>query len=83
MKKGQAALDAITDVVLAYKRPKSQKQQRAKSPTAAFAFYEFFSGGGLARAGLGPRWHCLFANDFDLKKSATYIENYLFNVHLR
>ncbi len=31
-------------------------------------FYEFFAGGGMARAGLGPDWHCLFANDFDPKK---------------
>lgn len=26
-------------------------------------FYEFFAGGGMARAGLGAGWHCLFAND--------------------
>lgn len=35
-------------------------------------FYEFFAGGGMARAGLGPHWKCLFANDFDLKKSRVY-----------
>lgn len=35
-------------------------------------FYEFFAGGGMARAGLGPQWRCLFANDFDFRKSATY-----------
>lgn len=35
-------------------------------------FYEFFAGGGMARAGLGPGWRCLFANDFDFKKAATY-----------
>jgi len=28
-------------------------------------FYEFFAGGGMVRAGLGLRWRCLFANDFD------------------
>jgi DNA (cytosine-5)-methyltransferase 1 len=39
-------------------------------------FYEFFAGGGMARAGLGERWKCLFANDFDLKKSATYTSNW-------
>lgn len=37
-------------------------------------FYEFFAGGGMARAGLGPGWHCLFANDFDHKKSRIYRE---------
>lgn len=39
-------------------------------------FYEFFAGGGMVRAGLGPKWRCLFANDFDLKKSATYKLNW-------
>ena len=39
-------------------------------------FYEFFAGGGMARAGLGPDWTCLFANDFDLKKSDTYRLNW-------
>lgn len=39
-------------------------------------FYEFFAGGGMARAGLGPDWTCLFANDFDIKKSATYNLNW-------
>jgi DNA (cytosine-5)-methyltransferase 1 len=28
-------------------------------------FYEFFCGGGMARAGLGEAWRCLFANDID------------------
>ncbi len=41
-----------------------------------FAFYEFFAGGGMARAGLGDGWKCLFANDFDHKKSAAYRENW-------
>ena len=39
-------------------------------------FYEFFAGGGMARAGLGPDWQCLFANDFDRKKGATYERNW-------
>lgn len=41
-----------------------------------FSFYEFFAGGGMARAGLGDRWQCLFANDFDYKKSRTYALNW-------
>ncbi|QKG52254.1 DNA cytosine methyltransferase [Hymenobacter sp. BRD67] len=40
------------------------------------AFYEFFAGGGMARAGLGPGWQCLFANDFDEMKGATYAANW-------
>jgi DNA (cytosine-5)-methyltransferase 1 len=39
-------------------------------------FYEFFAGGGMARAGLGPSWSCLFANDFDPKKAASYAANW-------
>lgn len=39
-------------------------------------FYEFFAGGGMARAGLGPKWRCLFANDFDHKKSRAYRDNW-------
>jgi len=40
------------------------------------SFYEFFAGGGMARAGLGGDWQCLFANDFDLKKSRIYRDNW-------
>jgi DNA (cytosine-5)-methyltransferase 1 len=40
------------------------------------SFYEFFAGGGMARAGLGKGWTCLFANDFDHKKSQSYIANW-------
>ncbi len=39
-------------------------------------FYEFFAGGGMARAGLGSGWNCLLANDFDRKKGATYASNW-------
>ncbi|MCP9223893.1 DNA cytosine methyltransferase [Erythrobacter sp. LQ02-29] len=42
----------------------------------SFSFYEFFAGGGMARAGLGQSWRCLFANDFDKKKGATYERNW-------
>ncbi len=40
------------------------------------SYYEFFAGGGMVRAGLGPGWACLFANDFDPKKSAAYRANW-------
>ncbi len=39
-------------------------------------FYEFFAGGGMARAGLGPGWECLLANDLDAKKAACYATNW-------
>jgi DNA (cytosine-5)-methyltransferase 1 len=39
-------------------------------------YYEFFCGGGMARAGLGAGWTCLFANDIDAKKAASYAANW-------
>ncbi|QFY89713.1 DNA cytosine methyltransferase [Magnetovirga frankeli] len=39
-------------------------------------FYEFFAGGGMAWAGLGDTWRCLFANDFDPKKGQIYRYNW-------
>ena len=39
-------------------------------------FYEFFCGGGMARAGLGSGWHCLFANDLDPRKASVYEQNW-------
>jgi DNA (cytosine-5)-methyltransferase 1 len=40
------------------------------------SYYEFFAGGGMVRAGLGARWKCLFANDFDALKVQVYAENW-------
>lgn len=40
------------------------------------SFYEFFAGGGMARAGLGEGWTCLFANDFDARKGLAYQRNW-------
>src|ERR1700722_17731349 len=45
-----------------------QKDRRQNVPS----FYEFFAGAGMAREGLGQRWKCLFANEFDVKKTAIY-----------
>jgi DNA (cytosine-5)-methyltransferase 1 len=39
-------------------------------------FYEFFCGGGMARAGLGDAWRCQFANDFDPCKARAYADNW-------
>ncbi|WP_313461308.1 DNA cytosine methyltransferase [Stenotrophomonas sp.] len=46
------------------------------SGTGGHRFYEFFAGGGMARAGLGPDWQCLFANDFEPMKGRAYRENW-------
>ena len=42
----------------------------------SFKFYEFFCGGGMARAGLGANWECVFANDIDIKKAESYQNNW-------
>jgi len=39
-------------------------------------FFEFFSGGGMARLGLGDDWNCSFANDICDKKVSTYVNNF-------
>lgn len=45
-----------------------------------YSYYEFFAGGGMARAGLeSDVWDCRFANDFDLKKSTIYRKNWTAN----
>ena len=30
----------------------------------------------MARAGFGPDWRCLFANDIDARKGASYVANW-------
>lgn len=51
--------------------------RESRSPVMTqFTFLEFFAGGGMARAGLGGGWRCLFANDFDPKKVSTYEANW-------
>lgn len=40
------------------------------------SYYEFFAGAGMVRAGLDNAWSCLFANDIDSNKAASYIENW-------
>ena len=39
-------------------------------------YYDFFAGGGMAGFGLGSGWNCLFANDIDAKKAASYRVNH-------
>lgn len=47
----------------------------AGGPGPARVFYEFFAGGGMARAGL-EGWRCAFANDFDPMKAGVYRANW-------
>ena len=46
------------------------------SRSATLSAYEFFAGGGMARAGLGDGWATAFANDFDPLKAGTYRANH-------
>ncbi len=46
------------------------------SRNSTLTFLEFFAGGGMARLGLGAAWSCVFANDFDPVKAATYRANF-------
>ncbi len=56
--------------------PSSTGELSKDSVLMEHSFYEFFAGGGMARAGLGNQWNCLFANDFDYKKGETYRRNW-------
>lgn len=39
-------------------------------------FYEFFAGAGMARLAIGAEGACLFSNDFDPAKAASYSANF-------
>jgi len=72
---GKAARETLPDNH--YKQtatPAKITAMRCKSKI--YGFYEFFSGGGMARLGLGSRWKCLFANDICEKKAESYRENF-------
>ena len=56
--------------------PGGHNQLKSQTIDTVGNFYEFFAGAGMARAGLGDRWRCLFANDFDKKKAETYTFNW-------
>lgn len=45
-------------------------------PSKVPRYLEFFAGGGMVRAGLGGRWKCQFANDFDPLKVRVYADNW-------
>lgn len=54
---------------LASKNPSSLEEANGRT------YYEFFAGGGMARAGLS-NWRCMFANDFDPMKAKVYRANW-------
>ena len=56
--------------------PYIEHNRNIRSESGLPKFYEFFAGGGMARAGLGDDWQCLFANDFDERKCEIYRANW-------
>jgi DNA (cytosine-5)-methyltransferase 1 len=77
MIEGIDALDVTAETVMAYRgQPVEAPSKLDATDVPGLTFYEFFAGGGMARAGLSDHWKCLFANDFDFKKNATYEENW-------
>lgn len=50
--------------------------QKLQKASQQHLFYEFFAGGGMARAGLGTNWECVFANEIDEKKAESYRANW-------
>lgn len=65
----------MADVDSGAGRPQPRGMVDSSGP-ARPAFYEFFAGGGMVRAGLGEDWRCLFANDIDPRKAAAYRDNW-------
>jgi len=69
--------DKTLDRVLAYAPSKKTGiAQAIGSQTEPMSFYEFFSGGGMVRIGLGSGWSCRFANDIDKTKASAYRRNF-------
>jgi DNA (cytosine-5)-methyltransferase 1 len=56
-----------------------QSSEMASRGDQIGTFYEFFAGGGMARAGLGNAWNCLFSNEIDDKKATAYKANWGYN----
>jgi DNA (cytosine-5)-methyltransferase 1 len=65
-------LQAVREKIATY----DTSPQSAEDRVSGRPFYEFFAGGGMARAGLGQGWNCVFANDFDPMKGRVYRENW-------
>ena len=79
---GPAAPAADTVEISIRARPEIMAPEPARpvrfetSAETPFSFYEFFCGGGMARAGLGPQWQCWFANDISATKASSYTRNW-------
>lgn len=67
-------LDAIQEKI--GRDSQSDTLTKTKVVTKKPKFYEFFAGGGMARAGLGDSWECLFSNDFSAMKGQVYKRNW-------
>lgn len=54
----------------------SERSAMIEPGALSHTFYEFIAGSGMVRAGLGLSWGCLFANEFDEKKAASFEQNW-------
>ena len=77
---GHTHLGSSESKAVANRSDAPQTAGNNQRPTGTF--YEFFAGGGMARAGLGDHWDCLFANDLSPRKAAAYAKNWG-EAHLR
>ncbi len=76
---GKVPMSAWIDQAIAEKIARDNDRLAAlpkHDDSTCHRFYEFFAGGGMARAGLGDGWDCLFANDFDPMKARVYRDNW-------
>jgi len=55
---------------------RDQPEQKVIAMAGKYSFAEFFSGGGMARIGLGNSWKCVLANDNDPQKCEIYRKNF-------
>lgn len=70
-------VEETLDRVLGHRQvKKATGSQAISNRSRARTFYEFFSGGGMARIGLGAEWSCQFANDIDKTKALAYRDNF-------
>lgn len=53
-----------------------EQSSYSTATNGVFRFLEFFAGGGMARAGLAPRWQSVWANDFSEAKASAYRKNW-------
>lgn len=75
---GSISLNKWVSEAISEKIERDSRLAQVEVATAStrYPFFEFFAGGGMARAGLGEGWNCRFANDFSAMKGQVYRKNW-------